>query len=196
MHLPSLEKLINELRKLPSIGFKNAQRIAFFFLENPDIVKNLSQAIDGLSKIKRCKICYMFTENEDGICDICRSEDRDKSTICVVEDYKSAIAIEQTNTYNGLYHVLLGHIDPTIHKQSKITIDKLIERVKKGNVKEVIIATNPNIEGDATANFIKRELENLVPKITRLARGMLIGTSLENTDPMTISKAILTREVF
>ncbi|ADD01365.1 recombination protein RecR [Thermoanaerobacter italicus Ab9] len=187
----SLAKLIEELSKLPGIGPKTAQRLAFFIINMPiEEVKSLSQSIiDAKEKIKYCKICYNITDTE--VCNICNDEERDNSLICVVSHPMDVVAMEKIREYKGVYHVLHGVISPIEGiGPEDIKIKELLDRVKNGNVKEVILATNPDIEGEATAMYIAKLLKSLGVKVTRIAHGVPVGGDLEYTDVVTLSRAL------
>ncbi|ADH59887.1 recombination protein RecR [Thermoanaerobacter mathranii subsp. mathranii str. A3] len=187
----SLAKLIEELSKLPGIGPKTAQRLAFFIINMPtEEVKSLSQSIiDAKEKIKYCKICYNITDTE--VCNICSDEERDNSLICVVSHPMDVVAMEKIREYKGVYHVLHGVISPIEGiGPEDIKIKELLDRVKNGNVKEVILATNPDIEGEATAMYIAKLLKPLGVKVTRIAHGVPVGGDLEYTDVVTLSRAL------
>lgn len=190
-----VENLIEELRKLPGIGPKSAQRIAFYLLKVPrkEALK-LAQAIaEAKDRVKFCQICFNVTERE--ICEICSNSKRDSSAICVVEEPMDIVAIERTNEYRGLYHVLGGAISPIQNiGPDEIRIKELLARVKEGQVEEVIVATNPNIEGETTAMYISRILSPLQIKVTRLASGLPVGGDLEYADELTLGKALAGRQ--
>ena len=194
-----IEKLINNLIKLPGIGEKTAVRLAFFLLNSKnDYVYSLSNSIIDLKrKIKLCKICYNFTENE--ICDICSDIKRDKSIICVVENVSDMFNIEQTGEYEGVYHILHGAFSPINGITfENMKIKELIKRIKKNEVNEIIIATSPTAEGSATAIYIKSEIEKLKKdlKITRIASGIPVGAELEYIDKLTLIEALKNRVKF
>jgi recombination protein RecR len=191
----SLNKLIEEFGKLPGIGPKTAARLAFHVLKsNTDEAMALAQAIkDVKTKIKRCKVCFNLAEEE--LCAICTDTLRDKSLICVVEQPKDVIALEKTGTCKWVYHVLGGHIAPLEGiEPDDLTIDKLIERVRKGNVKEIIMATNPNMDGDGTSLYISSLLKSMSVKITRLARGLPTGSTIEYASSKMLTDAIIGRQ--
>ena len=192
-----LAKLIDEFSKLPGIGPRTAQRLAFFILKSSnEKVADFTQAItDAKKTIKYCSICGNMTDRE--ICEICRDTNRDKSLICVVERVKDLIAIENTGEYKGVYHVLDGSISPLDGiEPSNLKIEHLLIRLKKENIKEVIIATNPNIEGEVTASYIAKLIAPLKIKITRIAYGVPIGSSLEFADEVTLTQALISRQKF
>jgi recombination protein RecR len=195
VYTESLNKLIEEFGKLPGVGPKTAERLAFHILKaKPAEAMALAEAIrDVKSKIKRCKICYNLSE--ESTCQICSDTRRDKATICVVEQPKDVIALEKTGTCKWVYHVLGGHIAPLEGiEPSDLTIDRLIERVRSGDVKEVIMATNPNMAGDGTALYISSLLKNASVKITRLARGLPTGSTIEYASGKMLTDAIIGRQ--
>jgi len=184
-------KLIEEFEKLPGIGHKTAQRLAFHVLNLPESrVLSLSNAIrEAKQKIKYCSVCSNLTDVDP--CNICSSPSRDRSVICVVEDPKDVVAMERTREFKGLYHVLHGVISPMEGiGPEDIKIKELLERLKEGNTREVIVATNPNIEGEATAMYISRLLKPLGIKTTRIAHGIPVGGDLEYADEVTLAKAL------
>lgn len=190
----TLQKAIDELSKLPSIGRKSAQRLALHILKSEvDDVRNLSASlIDLKEKTKICEKC--FNISEENICDICKSPKRDKSLICVVEEISDVIAVERTNEFFGLYHVLGGVLSPLSGKDAdSLNINELITRVKNGNISEVILALNPDTEGETTSLYLAKLLKQFNIKVTRLARGLPIGGDLEFTDEATIGRAVLNR---
>ncbi|MDD5887514.1 MAG: recombination mediator RecR [Oscillospiraceae bacterium] len=185
----ALSRLIEQFERMPGIGHKSAQRMAFYVLDmTDDDAKQFAQAItDAHTKIHRCKICCNLTEGE--ICSICANEARDKSTICVVEDPRDVIAIERTHEYGGVYHVLHGVISPMNGVgPDELTIKELLARLD--SVKEVIMATNPTVEGEATAMYISRLMKPLGIRTTRLAYGVPVGADLEYADEVTLSRAM------
>ena len=188
--LKSLERLEDSFNKLPSIGRKSAERLAYSMVEmsNED-VKEFSDALLNLKeKLKVCPICGNLTEED--ICDICSDPDRDQTKIMVVSYAKDLIAFENSEGYNGLYHVLNGVISVSKGKGiDELNIDSLVKRVEKGTIKEVIIATNPTIEGEATGIYLSKLLSPYVETVTRLAYGLQMGGNLDYTDSLTLSKA-------
>lgn len=189
-----LQKVIDELNKLPSIGRKTAQRLALHLLKSDiDEVEKLAQAlVDLKEKAKICSICFNISESE--VCDICSSEKRDKSSICVVEEISDVIAIEKTNEYSGTYHVLGGVLSPLSGKDAEsLNINELIDRVSKGDILEVILALNPDTEGEASSLYIAKLLKPFQIKVSRLARGLPIGGDIEFADEATIGRAVLGR---
>jgi recombination protein RecR len=191
----SLNKLVEEFGKLPGVGPKTAERLAFHILKaEPNEATALAKAIsDVKNKIKRCEICYNLAEQP--VCQICSDPRRDKTLICVVEQPKDVINLEKTGACKWVYHVLGGHIAPLEGiEPDDLTIDKLLERVRKGDVKEVIMATNPNMAGDGTALYISSLLKNAGVKITRLARGLPTGSTIEYASGKMLTDAIIGRQ--
>ena len=189
----SLNNLINSLKKLPTIGEKSAERLAFAIMNMDDEEANdfSKSIIDVKSKIKKCKICGNITEDE--ICEICNNDDRDKSIICVVEDCKNIITLEKMGSYQGKYHVLNGIISPIDGKgPDDIEINSLINKIDN-NIKEVIIAISPTLEGETTALYISKLLENKDVIVSRIAYGIPMGADMEYLDPMTLSMALTNR---
>ena len=186
-----LQRLVEQFERLPGIGSKTAQRLAYHVLNLPeDRAKEFSDAImEAHQKIRRCEICCNFSDQER--CPICRSETRDKSVICVVETPRDAIAIEGTGEYKGVYHVLHGVISPLNGiGPDQLCIKQLLSRLNNGEVGEVIMATNPTVEGEATAMYLSRLLKPLGVKITRLAYGIPVGGDLEYADDVTLARAL------
>ncbi len=191
----SLNKLIEEFGRLPGIGPKSAERLAFHILKAGSTeALSLAEAIRAVkTNIKRCKVCYNLSEGP--LCQICSDSRRDKSIICVVEQPKDLISLEKTGTCKWIYHVLGGHIAPLDGiEPSDLTIDKLVERVGAGGVKEVVMATNPNLEGDGTSLYISSLLRPLGVKITRLARGLPSGSTIEYASGKILTDAITGRQ--
>lgn len=189
-----IANLIEQLSKLPGIGKKTAQRLAFYILEMDNVeAEKLAYSIkEAKEKIHYCKVCCNLTDEE--ICSICSDSKRDRSIICVVEGAKDVVAMEKTREYKGLYHVLHGVISPMENVgPNDIRIKELLDRLKDGDVEEVIIATNPTVEGEATALYIAKLLKPLGLKITRIAYGIPVGGDLEYYDEVTLSKAMENR---
>lgn len=189
-----IANLIEQLSKLPGIGKKTAQRLAFYILEMDNVeAEKLAYSIkEAKEKIHYCKVCCNLTDQE--ICSICSDSKRDRSIICVVEGAKDVVAMEKTREYKGLYHVLHGVISPMENVgPNDIRIKELLDRLKDGDVEEVIIATNPTVEGEATALYIAKLLKPLGLKITRIAYGIPVGGDLEYYDEVTLSKAMENR---
>lgn len=191
----SLQDLTDQFARLPGIGGKTAQRLAFYVLSLP---QNEAQAFaDAIVEAKRtvhtCPVCQNLTDRE--ICPICDDDTRDQSIICVVAEPKDVIAMERSREFNGLYHVLHGVISPLNHvTQDDIRVKELLQRVAKGGVREVVMATNPDTEGEATAMYISRLLRPMEVKVTRLAYGVPVGSQLEYADEVTISRALEGRQ--
>ena len=190
-------KLIQELNKLPGIGPKSAQRLTYYLLRAPEEqAKLLAEAILSVKqKVTLCSICFNVTESDP--CLICRSDHRDRSKICIVEQPQDILALEHTRIYDGLYHVLHGAISPTEGVGTgDIRINELMKRLQDGSVNEVILATNPNLEGEQTAMYLNKLISPLGIKVTRLARGLPFGTELEYADDVTLTRAIEERQEF
>jgi recombination protein RecR len=191
----SLNELIDQFSKLPGIGPKTAERLAFHVLKSKvDEALALAHAITEVkNNIRQCKICFNLAEADT--CRICSDPARDHSIICVVEQSRDVISLEKTGLCKWVYHVLGGHIAPLEGTEpSDLTIDDLLKRVRAGSVKEVVMATNPNIEGDGTALYISSLLRSLGVKITRLARGLSVGSTIEYSSGSILSEAIMGRE--
>ena len=185
-------RLINEFSKLPGVGKKTAMRYAYRIVDMSEAeARAFSDAIVNVKrKVRYCKICGNFTENE--VCDICR--ERDGSTICVVKEPRDVAAIEKLHEFKGVYHVLHGVIDPMEGVgPNDIRIRELLARIGDGNVKEVIVATNPDVSGDATAMYLARLIKPLGVKVTRLAHGIPVGSEIEYTDDVTHTRAFVER---
>jgi len=197
MEYPSklIENAVNEIAKLPGIGKKTALRMALHLIkEKESVTFNLAESLKDLrSKIKYCRDC--FNISDDDVCNICASNRRDQSLICVVEDSRDVLAIENTAQYTGLYHVLGGIISPIDGVgPSELNIDQLIQRIQnKPEVKEVIFALSPTMEGDTTAFYLTKKLKEFNLKVTSIARGIPIGGELEYTDEITLGRSILSR---
>lgn len=188
---PSIEKLIESFEKLPSIGNKTAVRLAFYILnaskeETDEFINSIQNAKKNL---KFCSKCFNISDTDP--CEICKDPKRDQSKICVVEDVKDVVAIEKIHEYKGLYHVLHGTISPMDGiGPEDIKIKELLARLMDGTVKEVILATNPKVEGEATAMYISKLIKPMGVKATRLAHGIPVGGDLEYTDEFTLGKAL------
>lgn len=190
----ALEKLIEQFQRIPSIGRKTAQRMAFHVLDLTESeAKEFAQAIiDAHTKIHNCEICHNLTE--DDVCPICKSPNRDHSVICVVEEPKDVLAMERMKEFNGVYHVLHGVISPMNGiGPEKLTIKALVERATKGETKELIMATNPTIEGDTTAMYISKLVKPFGVRVTRLAYGIPVGADIEYADDVTLMRALAGR---
>ena len=186
-----IAKLIEEFEKLPGIGHKTAQRLAFHVLDLPvEKTENLANAIrDAKLKTRYCSICSNLTETDP--CSICSSPNRDKSTICVVEDPRDVAAMERIHEFKGLYHVLHGVISPMEGiGPEDIKIKELLKRIRENEIREVILATNPDVEGEATAMYISKLLKPIGIRTTRIAHGIPVGGDLEYADEVTLAKAL------
>ena len=190
-------RLIQEFNKLPGIGPKSAQRLTYYLLRAPEEqAKLLADAILSVKqKTMLCSICFNVTDVDP--CLICRNDQRDRSKICIVEQPQDILALEHIKTYSGLYHVLHGAISPTEGVgEDDIRIKELIERLQDGSIDEVILATNPNLEGEQTAMYLNKLISPLGIQVTRLARGLPFGTELEYADDVTLTRAIEGRQEF
>lgn len=186
-----LTELINQFSRLPGIGKKTAQRLAYSILEQPpERAKQFAEAlINAREKIHFCSLCQSLTDLD--VCQICSDERRDKSVICVVEDPRDVMAFERTREYSGVYHVLHGVISPLDNiGPDKLRIKELMSRLSDGAVKEIIMATNPTVEGEATASYISRLVKPMGIKVTRLAYGIPVGGDLEYADEYTLARAL------
>ncbi len=194
--IESMERLVNEFSRLPGVGKKTAQRYAHFIIEQTESdVRDFADAlVTAKERIHLCKICANFTDKE--ICDIC-SKQKKEPIICVVKEPKDVMALEKVHEFNGSYHVLHGVINPIEGKgPNDINIKSLLLRIQTENINEVIIATNPDVEGEATAMYIANLIKPLGVKVTRIAQGISMGSELEYTDSVTLSKALsLRREI-
>lgn len=192
-YIAPIARLIEHFRRLPGIGPKSAARLAYHVLKmDKSQVLALSQAItDAKERVGYCTVCFDLTDSDP--CQICRSEGRDKSLVCVVEDPKDVTAMERTREFNGLYHVLHGSLSPLEGiGPDDIKVKELLDRIGQG-IQEVIMATNPNVEGEATAMYIAKLLKPLGVKVTRIAHGLPVGGDLEYADEVTLSKALENR---
>lgn len=185
-------KLINEFSKLPGVGKKTAQRYAYKIVDMSESeAREFADAILSVKrKVKYCKVCGNFTEEE--VCDVCRT--RESSSVCVVKEPKDVVAIEKLHEFKGVYHVLHGVIDPLSGiGPNDIRIRELLARIQEGNIKEVIIATNPDVSGDATAMYIAKLIKPFGVTVTRLAHGIPVGSEIEYTDDVTLTRAFVER---
>ena len=188
---PSVEKLIEAFEKLPSIGNKTAARLAFYMLDasQEEAEEFVKAILDAKKNLKYCSKCYNISDTDP--CNICSNANRDQSVICVVEDVRDIVAMERTHEFQGVYHVLHGSISPMNGVgPDKIKIKELLSRLMDGSVKELILATNPRVEGEATAMYISKLVKPLGVKVTRIAHGIPVGGDLEYTDEVTLSKAL------
>lgn len=193
-HVPPLESLVEKFESLPGIGHKTAQRLAYFVLDMPkEQAEGFAGAIlEAHERIHYCAVCCNLTDDE--LCPVCRSPVRDKALICVVEEPKDVFALERAGEYNGLYHVLHGAISPLSGiGPEQLKIKELLPRID-GGVREVIMATNPTVEGEATAMYLSRLLKPLGVKVTRLAYGIPVGGDLEYADEVTLQRAMEGRQ--
>lgn len=191
----ALQNLADQFARLPGVGSKTAQRLAFHVLSLPDgEAEEFANAIlEAKKRVHTCPVCQNLTDRE--LCPICDDDTRDHSVVCVVADPKDVIAMERSREYRGVYHVLHGVISPLNHvTQDDIRIRELLKRVSQGEIKEVIMATNPDTEGEATAMYISRLLRPMEVKVTRLAYGMSVGSQLEYADEVTLTRALEGRQ--
>ncbi len=192
-----IARVVRELRKLPGVGEKTATRFVLHLLRAPrEDVAALARAVGELrDRIRTCSVCFQLTEEDP--CEVCRSPRRDRRSVCVVEDQAAVLAVERTRSYFGLYHVLGGHLSPMEGVGPEdLRVAELVERVRSGTVQEVILATNPDVEGEATALYLKRVLEPLGVRVSRIARGVPMGGDLEYADAVTLGRALETRSPF
>ena len=188
---PSIEKLIESFEKLPSIGHKTAQRLAFYMLDlsNEEAEEFTNSILNAKKNLHFCSKCFNISDTDP--CNICSNPKRDQSIICVVEDVRDVIEMERTHEFNGVYHVLHGSISPMNGVgPDDIKIKELLNRLMNGEVKEIILATNPRVEGEATSMYISKLVKPLGIKTTRIARGIPVGGDLEYTDEITLTKAL------
>ena len=191
LYSPSIEKLIESFERLPSIGHKTAARLAFYMLNCSEEETNefVSSIVNAKKNLKYCSKCYNISDTDP--CNICGNPKRDQSIICVVEDVRDIIAMEKTHEFKGVYHVLHGSISPMNGiGPDDIKIKELLSRLMDGQVKEVILATNPRVEGEATAMYLSKLIKQLGVKVTRIAHGIPVGGDLEYTDEITLTKAL------
>lgn len=190
MYEGAVQELIDELGRLPGVGPKSAQRLAFHILEaDPEDMNRLVTAITTVKeRVKFCSVCFNVTEQET--CNICRDPRRDPSVICVVEESKDVLAVERTRSFRGRYHVLGGAINPIAGiGPEQLRIRELLTRLNDGAIQEIIIATDPNLEGEATATYLARMLKSIGIAVTRLASGLPVGGDLEYADEVTLGRA-------
>jgi recombination protein RecR len=194
---PAVERLISELGKLPGVGPRTAERLAFYILKSDrSLALGLASATSDLhSLVRNCQNCFNFAESD--LCGICSSPTRTSTTIAVVEEPFDVVAIEKTGLYQGLYHVLGGTLSPIDGiGPSQLQIASLLDRVRDSSIEEVILATNPSLEGESTAMYIRTQLEPAGAKVTRLARGLPVGGDLEYADQITLGRALQGRQAF
>ena len=186
-----LARLVEQLERLPGIGHKSAQRLAYYLLNVSDAAaaEFVGAVQDAREKIHECAVCHNLTDQE--LCPVCRAGNRDEGLICVVEDPRDVMAFERTREYNGLYHVLHGLLDPLAGVGAEqLTVKELLARLKDDTVKEVIMAMNPTVEGEATAMYLAKLIKPLGIRVTRLASGLPVGASLEYADETTLYRAL------
>ncbi len=191
VYTPAVQNLIDELGKLPGVGPKSAQRIAFHLvkLSEQDALRLAHAISEAKEKVRFCETC--FNMSDDQFCEICVDQRRDHSLICVVEEPRDIVAVEKTHEYRGYYHVLQGAINPIDGiGPDQLRIRELLERLQEGDVEEVILCTNPNIEGEATAMYLAKLIEPLGIPVTRIASGLPVGGDLEYADELTLGRAI------
>ena len=190
----TFQNLIGNFSSLPSVGPKMAERLVLFlFRQDKEKLEDFSENLSNLKKLKNCQKCFNISEG--GLCEICKNPGREQKTICVVEDALDVISIEKTGIYKGLYHVLGGTIETSANNEkSNLKIPQLLDRVKNEKIQEIIIAFNPTAEGDLTALYLKRKLQPLKIKITRLGRGLSTGGDIEYADEATLSNALTNRK--
>ena len=191
----TIEKLINSLRKLPGVGIKSAERMAYQILDmKKETREEMILAFKSIDNISLCPICSSYMEK--GVCPFCNDDKRDEDTIVVVSYFKDALAFEKLKSYHGLYHILNGSINPSKGVGvNDINIPSLIKRIEKGGIKEVILATNPTLEGETTALYVSKLLENYPVTISRLAYGLPMGGQLDYADELTLTKALEGRSI-
>ena len=191
LYSPSIEKLIESFERLPSIGHKTAARLAFYMLDCTEEETNefVSSILNAKKNLKYCSKCFNISDTDP--CEICANPKRDENVICVVEDVRDIVAMEKTHEFKGVYHVLHGSISPMNGiGPDDIKIKELLERLMNSEVREVIIATNPRVEGEATAMYLSKLIKPLGIKVTRIAHGIPVGGDLEYTDEITLTKAL------
>ena len=192
-----VQKLVDALARLPGVGPKTASRLTFYLLRAPDEISlSLSEALVGIKQeTGLCEICFNITHKDSAVCEVCGSDQRDRQTLCVVEEPLDVLAIEKTAGYNGLYHVLHGVLSPIEGiGPDDLKISELIHRLESGEVEEVILATNPSMEGDATAMYLNDRIMPFGIRVTRLARGLPVGGDLEYADQNTLLRALAGRQ--
>ncbi len=192
-----LQNLIDAFERLPGIGPKTAARLAFFILNSPEpLSKNLVESLQSVKQdLGFCQNCFNITLSKNTFCEICSNPHRNKATLCVVEEPLDVLALERTNVFDGQYHVLHGVLSPIEGiGPDDLKIKPLLEKVRAGEIKEVILATNPSMEGDATALYLQQHLSPMGVRVTRLARGLPVGSDLEYADQNTLSRALAGRQ--
>ena len=197
MYIKYIENLINEFKKLPGIGPKSAKRIVYFLLkQSPANIERFSKSLLEMSlKLKFCNICFNISEDDE--CSICMDSSRDSKKICVVTEISDIYIIESTGEYRGLYHVLGNLLSPIDDiGPDEIKLPHLVERIKNTGIEEIILALNPNVEGESTATYIKKVLQPLQVTVTKLASGLPVGGNIEYADEITLGRALLNRQEF
>lgn len=193
MYPKAFQKLIKNLASLPSVGPKMAERLVLYlFKQDTERIKEFAENLLEIKSMKICHKCFNIAESE--LCEYCKDSKRDQHSICVVEEPLDIISLERTRAYNGLYHVLGGVLQVGNNTGTELKIPQLLDRIKKDKVTEVILAMNPTTEGDATALYLKRKLQPLETKVTRLGRGLSTGADLEYADEITLSEALTNRK--
>lgn len=190
-YIGPVENLADMFRRLPGIGRKTAVRLAFSVLDFPDgLAEDFAKAIISAKRdVRECSECFNMADSE--LCSVCSDMSRDRGVICVVEDSRAVVAVERSHSYNGLYHVLHGAISPVRRVgPGDLRIAELMERISKGGVREVILATNPTVEGETTALYLSKQIAPLGVKVSRLANGIPVGGDLEYTDEVTLQRAL------
>lgn len=191
----ALERLVEELRRLPGVGSKSARRLAYHLIEaeETDVTRLVNTIVEAKESVKRCSVCFNLSGQDP--CEYCANEERDHSMVCVVETSRDVIAIERSGNYKGVYHVLEGALSPIEGiGVEHIRVKELLERLQDGVVQEVILATDPDVEGEATALYIARLLQPIGIRVTRIARGVPVGGDIEYADEVTIGGAVLHRQ--
>lgn len=192
MYPNKFKKLIDNFASLPSVGPKMAERLVLFlFKQDKEKLKDFSENLAEIKNLKSCKKCFNIAEED--LCEICKNMQRDQKIICVVEEPLDIFSIEKTGSFRGLYHVLGGVIFSGTGEATELKIAELLGRIKNEGIEEIILATNPTTEGDATALYLKKQLQPLDVKITRLARGLSTGSDIEYADEVTLSSALTNR---
>ena len=191
----TIEKLVNSLRKLPGVGVKSAERMAYQILDmKKESIMEMIDAFESVNTISICPICGSYMEND--VCPFCSDSQRDQDTLVVVSHFKDALAFEKLKSYHGLYHILNGSLNPAKGiGLNDINIESLVKRLEEGNIKEVILATNPTLEGETTALFLSKLLDKYQVTISRLAYGLPMGGQLDYADELTLNKALEGRNI-
>lgn len=190
--VPSLDKLVHELSRLPGVGPKSAQRLTHYILKNPKFSQDLRESMAMVeSQIKLCNDCFNYTDSKDGLCHICQNPHRSSEMICVVEQPEDILQLESSGAYSGLYHVLHGAISPLEGMTpEKLKISELFKRLDEGDFQEVILAVDSDLEGDTTVLYLNQQLEPLKLRVTRLAQGIPMGSDIDYIDNRTLHRAL------